>query len=117
MKSKFITLVLVTSLMMFGCKGKPEKQNNDWSAESDTQNKDEVHGYHSGGVNPYLLYWMMSQGDRHYYYGGYDNHGNFVTRSSSGFSSFGKSTGGSRSFATHSVSRGGFGSHGFGVGA
>ncbi len=116
-KSSFINLVLVSSLAVFGgCQKekKPAPENGDWTVQTDTQNKEEVGGYGRGGISPWLIYYMMYQGSRSYYYGGYDRRGNYSTRTYGNGSAFSIGRNGNRSsgFSSHSVSRGGFGSHG-----
>ncbi len=116
-KSSFINLVLVSSLAVFGgChkEKKPAPENGDWSVQTDTQNREEVGGYSHGGISPWIVYYMMYRGSRSYYYGGYDRRGNYSTRTygNGGFFSIGRNGTRSSGFSSHSVSRGGFGSHG-----
>ena len=118
-KSTVINLVLCTSLAMFGgCEKKKEKkQDNDWTVQTDTQNPDQTYAYNNGGMNPFFMYWLISQsGRRSYYYGGYDNNGRFLTRSTGELAN-GRNLSGGRVFSSHSISRGGFGTHGIGAGA
>jgi hypothetical protein len=118
-KSSVVSLALCASLAMFGgCeKKKDQKQDNDWSVETDTQNPDEVHAYNNGGMNPFLMYWLISNtGQRSYYYGGYNSQGRYFTRSSGDFAS-GRGFTGGRVFSSHSIGRGGFGAHGLGAGS
>jgi hypothetical protein len=118
-KSTIINLVLCTSLAMFGgCEKKKEKkQDNDWTVQTDTQNPDQTYAYNNGGMNPFFMYWLISQsGRRSYYYGGYDNNGRYLTHSTGELAN-GRSFSGGRVFSSHSISRGGFGSHGTGAGA
>lgn len=118
-KSRIVNLALCASLAMFGAcdKKKEEKPQNDWSVETDTQSSDEVQAYHQGGINPFFMYWLLSNtGQRAYYYGGYDTRGRYFTHATGSFGS-GRSLSGGRVFGSHSIGRGGFGSHGFGSGA
>jgi hypothetical protein len=104
--------------MFGGCDKKKEKKpDNEWTVQSDTQSRDSVSAYHSGGMNPFFMYWLISNtGRRSYYYGGYDNEGRYFTRGSGEFAT-GRSFSGGRVFSSHSIGRGGFGAHGTGVGA
>ncbi len=120
-KSSFINLVLVSSLAIFGGCHKEKKavpENGEWSVQTDTQNNQEVGGYsYGGGISPWLMYYMIAHGSRSYYYSGYDRRGNYSSRTYGNGSAFSIGRNGTRGsgFASHSISRGGFGSHGSAV--
>jgi len=113
-KSKFITLALVTSLAIFGCSKKKEKQPDEWSVQTDTENRETIQSYHGGSsLTPFFWYWAMSRGGGGY--GFYNNNFRNDHRSSTGGRFFGShSVGGGKSVkATSShISRGGFGHSG-----
>lgn len=92
-KSGFITLALVTSLAFFGCQKKEKKQPDEWSVQTDTENRETVESYHSGSsINPFFWYWVMSRSGTGY---GFYN---------SRFSSYSRNT--PRYFGSHSISGG-----------
>ena len=114
-KSGIITLALVTSLAFFGCSKKEKKQPDEWSVQTDTENKETVESYHSGSsLTPFFWYWAMTRGSGGY---GYYNNGFRRDERYSGARYFGShSIGGGKSIksATGSahISRGGFGHSG-----
>jgi uncharacterized lipoprotein NlpE involved in copper resistance len=114
-KSKIVTLALVTSLAIFGCEKKKEKQPDEWSVQTDTENRETVQSYHSGSyITPFFWYWAMSRTGGGY---GYYNSNFMNNRHATGARFFGShSAGGGKSVkATSShISRGGFGHFGGG---
>ncbi|MGE5457277.1 MAG: hypothetical protein ACM3RX_02870 [Methanococcaceae archaeon] len=116
-KSQLITLVLMSSLTVVGCSKKEKKQPDEWSVQTDTENKGEIQNYQSGShVNPFFWYWMMSRGGSGYGYYQGRNYSNFRS-SSRQFGSHSFTGGRSVISRATSISRGGFGSTGrsFGV--
>jgi|GEM_PF-2336587 len=110
-KSGIITLALVTSLALFGCNKKKEKQPDEWTVQTDTENREVVQSYHSGiSSNPFFWYWIMSRSGN-----GYGYYGNRFARNTrfaeEGYHFGSHSLSGGKSFkaGTAHIARGGFG--------
>jgi hypothetical protein len=99
MKTKHITLILITSLFLFQCgvKKKTNKPNRFIRSDSTAS-----YTRHSYGPNPYLFRS----------YGSIDDHGNYVKRGHYSNNIHHSSNVGSNSFKSTNIPRGGFGSTG-----